>query len=82
MVERRKLGRGLSTLIPTERVAEPATEEKSTKSTEKPAAKATPREELPASALRDVPTTSIEPNPHQPRVHFDEESLSLSLIHI
>jgi ParB family chromosome partitioning protein len=25
--------------------------------------------------LRDVPTGSIEPNPNQPRVHFDEESL-------
>jgi ParB family chromosome partitioning protein len=29
-----------------------------------------------ASALRDVPVTSIRPNPQQPRVHFDEESLS------
>jgi ParB family chromosome partitioning protein len=28
------------------------------------------------SALRDVPITSIRPNPHQPRRHFDEESLS------
>jgi ParB family chromosome partitioning protein len=28
------------------------------------------------SALRDVPTTAIRPNPHQPRRHFDEESLS------
>jgi ParB family chromosome partitioning protein len=28
------------------------------------------------SALRDVPVTSIRPNPHQPRHHFDEESLS------
>jgi ParB family chromosome partitioning protein len=31
---------------------------------------------LPASALRDVPTNSISPNPNQPRVHFDEESLN------
>jgi ParB family chromosome partitioning protein len=29
-----------------------------------------------ASALRDVPVTAIRPNPQQPRVHFDEESLS------
>ncbi|MCU1376070.1 MAG: parB, partial [Actinomycetia bacterium] len=28
------------------------------------------------SALRDVPITSIRPNPHQPRRHFDEETLS------
>jgi ParB family chromosome partitioning protein len=31
--------------------------------------------DLPASALRDVPTGAIEPNPNQPRVHFDEDSL-------
>ena len=77
MAERRKLGRGLSTLIPTERTATP--EETPT---EKPAAKAAGRTapditaELPASALRDVPTSAIEPNPNQPRVHFDEDSLS------
>ena len=66
MAERRKLGKGLSTLIPTERT-ETAT----------PAAPgaATAAAELPASALRDVPTSSIQPNPNQPRVHFDEESL-------
>jgi ParB family chromosome partitioning protein len=68
MVERRKLGKGLSTLIPTERAAEPAAP---------PAPGATaPAADLPASALRDVPTGSIEPNPHQPRVHFEEDSLS------
>ena len=27
------------------------------------------------SALRDVPVSSIRPNPHQPRRHFDEEAL-------
>jgi ParB family chromosome partitioning protein len=77
MAERRKLGRGLSTLIPTERTAAP---EETTP--EKPAAKPAGRtapditSELPASALRDVPTSAIEPNPNQPRVHFDEDSLS------
>jgi len=76
MAERRKLGRGLSTLIPTERTLAP---EETTP--EKPAAKPAGRtapditSELPASALRDVPTSAIEPNPNQPRVHFDEESL-------
>lgn len=78
MVERRKLGRGLSTLIPTERVAEP---EPTSDAPAKGAAKAAPKvsapvADLPASALRDVPTGSIVPNPNQPRVHFDEESLS------
>jgi ParB family chromosome partitioning protein len=68
MVERRKLGKGLSTLIPTER-AEDAVP------TPAGSAPATPAADLPASALRDVPTGSIEPNPHQPRVHFDEDSL-------
>ena len=70
MAERRKLGKGLSTLIPTERAetAAPATPAKS--------GGAAPIEELPASALRDVPTGSIEPNPNQPRIHFDEDSLS------
>lgn len=71
MDERRKLGKGLSTLIPTTRADPPAAP------TQTPADPApAPAQDLPASALRDVPTASIEPNPHQPRVHFDEESLS------
>jgi ParB family chromosome partitioning protein len=68
MAERRKLGKGLSTLIPTERTESPA-------ATPAGAPPAAPVADLPASALRDVPTGSIEPNPNQPRVHFDEESL-------
>lgn len=68
MVERRKLGKGLSTLIPTERSDSP---KPSTGDT----TRSVPVENLPASALRDVPTGSIEPNPNQPRVHFDEDSL-------
>ena len=77
MAERRKLGRGLSTLIPTERTV--AAEETASESpAAKPAGRTAPdvTAELPASALRDVPTSSIEPNPNQPRVHFDEDSLS------
>ena len=68
MAERRKLGKGLSTLIPTERADAPAA-----KDAPAPAASSV---ELPASALRDVPTSSISPNPNQPRVHFDEDSLN------
>lgn len=67
MVERRKLGKGLSTLIPTEKT--PAAAPKAG------AAPAAPVADLPASALRDVPADAITPNPNQPRVHFDEDSL-------
>ena len=74
MAENRKLGRGLSTLIPTQKPAgdkaAPAAEKGKT-----PPAPTAPAQELPESALRDVPVGSITPNPHQPRVHFDEDSL-------
>ena len=78
MAERRKLGRGLSTLIPTERTADPEETTTSETPATKPVGRTAPdvTAELPASALRDVPTSSIEPNPNQPRVHFDEDSLS------
>ncbi len=69
MAERRKLGKGLSTLIPTERTDAPAPKGSPAPSTPSNA-------ELPASALRDVPTNAISPNPNQPRVHFDEDSLN------
>lgn len=71
MVERRKLGKGLSTLIPTEKAAPSGSDPTPAPS----GAPAAPSAELPASALRDVPTDSISPNPNQPRVHFDEDSL-------
>ena len=74
MADNRKLGRGLSTLIPTQKPtgdkAAPAAEKGKT-----PPAPSAPIQELPESALRDVPVGSITPNPHQPRVHFDEDSL-------
>lgn len=70
MAERRKLGRGLSTLIPTG-----APVEKDAPAPKKSAAP-TPAPALPDSALRDVPIDAITANPHQPRVHFDDESLS------
>lgn len=83
MAANRKLGRGLSTLIPTQKPtgetpapAPSAKESGSAPATPAaPAAKA-PVAELPDSALRDVPVDAIQPNPHQPRVHFDEDSLS------
>lgn len=67
MAERRKLGKGLSTLIPTER---------STGDSPARAPASAPVADLPDSALRDVPTSSITPNPNQPRVHFDEDALN------
>ncbi len=91
MAERRKLGRGLSTLIPTgappaetpaSSVTTPSSSQPSSsqlqKTTSKPASspQVSPSDlSLPDSALREVPVGSIEPNPHQPRVHFDDESL-------
>lgn len=77
MADRRKLGRGLSTLIPstTEGASVPAGG-----AIGQPATSVTPvtptSETLPASALRDIPIDALSPNPHQPRVHFDEESLA------
>lgn len=71
MADRRKLGRGLSTLIPTEGMAPHTAESEDEGRT---SGHSVPP--LPASALRDVPTEAIEPNPHQPRVHFDESSLA------
>lgn len=88
MAERRKLGRGLSTLIPTGAPPaqstpppKPETAPTSTDSGLQKTTKSTPQEvspsdsSLPDSALREVPVGAIEPNPHQPRVHFDDESL-------
>jgi len=79
MAENRKLGRGLSTLIPSQKPKEsapaapaPAASTPSTPKTPTPQ----PVAELPDSALRDVSVDAITPNPHQPRVHFDEESLN------
>lgn len=89
MAERRKLGRGLSTLIPTgappaETLPAPAPATKPPSSSQlqettkspPPSRQVSPSDSpLPDSALREVPVGSIEPNPHQPRVHFDEDSL-------
>ena len=77
MAENRRLGRGLSTLIPTQKPKnEPATEPPKKSAEPAPKKQAQPAAELPNSALRDVPVESISKNPHQPRVHFDEDSLS------
>lgn len=33
-------------------------------------------EQVEGTSLREVPVSAIEPNPYQPRVHFDEETLA------
>jgi len=53
VARRSGLGRGLSSLIPSEAAGGAAT-----------------------GALREVAVSAIAPNPHQPRKHFDEESLA------
>jgi ParB family chromosome partitioning protein len=55
------LGKGLSSIIPTaERPTEASADQTSGL----------------GAVLADLAVASISPNPHQPRVHFDEESLS------
>jgi len=41
-----------------------------------PGAELTDADTTQGAVLLDVPVASVSPNPHQPRVHFDEESLS------
>lgn len=41
-----------------------------------PPGEATPGEIRDGAVLADIPIADITPNPHQPRIHFDEESLA------
>jgi ParB family chromosome partitioning protein len=72
MAQRRGLGRGLGTLIPHDTKRPTGTDRLATTEPDTPA----PAPAVPNSALRDVPVGSIEPNPNQPRAHFDEQSLA------
>ncbi|MFM8793686.1 MAG: ParB/RepB/Spo0J family partition protein, partial [Acidimicrobiales bacterium] len=80
MAENRRLGRGLSTLIPTQKPKTDAAPEKREPAPAKrdlePKKQANVETELPNSALRDVAVESIAKNPNQPRVHFDESALA------
>lgn len=68
MVARRSgLGRGLDALIPTNRNTSSTTSSTSTSD-------GTNTES--ATGLKDIPVNAIDPNPNQPRVHFDEASLA------
>ena len=67
MARRSGLGKGLDALIPTNRNTGNTTSGTSTSdgtSTES------------ATGLKDIPVNAIDPNPNQPRVHFDEASLA------
>ena len=68
MVARRSgLGKGLDALIPTNRNTSNTTSSTSTNN-------GTHTES--ATGLKDIPVNAIDPNPNQPRVHFDEASLA------
>lgn len=67
MARRSGLGKGLDALIPTNRNTGNTASGTSTSdgtSTES------------ATGLKDIPVNAIDPNPNQPRVHFDEASLA------
>ena len=67
MARRSGLGKGLDALIPTNRNTGSATNSTSTSNG---------TNEESATGLKDIPVNSIDPNPNQPRVHFDEASLA------
>jgi len=67
VVRRSGLGKGLDALIPTNRNTGSATSGTSTND-------GTNTE--PATGLKDIAVNAIDPNPNQPRVHFDEASLA------
>jgi len=67
VARRSGLGRGLDALIPTNRNTSSATSGTSTSD-------GTNTES--ATGLKDIPVNAIDPNPNQPRVHFDEASLA------
>ena len=78
------LGRGLASLIPPKKIQQGAPADGAGTSPfvispmtqgagEERAPQAAPV--VPVNGLREVPITSIVPNPHQPRLHFDEAKL-------
>ena len=68
MVARRSgLGKGLDALIPTNRNTGTTTSGTSTSDSTNTES---------ATGLKDIPVNAIDPNPNQPRVHFDEASLA------
>ena len=67
MARRSGLGKGLDALIPTNRNTSNTTSSTGTNN-------GTNTES--ATGLKDIPVNAIDPNPNQPRVHFDEASLA------
>ena len=67
MARRSGLGKGLDALIPTNRNTSNTISSTGTNN-------GTNKES--ATGLKDIPVNAIDPNPNQPRVHFDEASLA------
>jgi ParB family chromosome partitioning protein len=67
VVRRSGLGKGLDALIPTNRNTGSATSGTSTSDSTNTES---------ATGLKDIAVNAIDPNPNQPRVHFDEASLA------
>lgn len=65
MSERRALGRGLASLIPTSAPAEDTAGEPDTEA-----------QAVPGARLAEIPVRAIEPNPRQPRQVIDEDALA------
>ena len=67
MARRSGLGKGLDALIPTNRTTGSTTSGTSTSNSTNTES---------ATGLKDIAVNAIDPNPNQPRVHFDEASLA------
>jgi ParB family chromosome partitioning protein len=67
VARRSGLGKGLDALIPTNRNTGSATNGTSTSNSTNTES---------ATGLKDIAVNAIDPNPNQPRVHFDEASLA------
>lgn len=78
MAQKRGLGRGLASLIPTEAPDSETTNKSSKKATTKNVAEPnsnTPTKEIIKEVEKKLKITELEPNPNQPRMHFEEDPL-------
>lgn len=81
MAQKRGLGRGLASLIPTETSDSGTTSKSSKKTTTKKVAEPntyisdTPVNEVVKEVEKTLKITELEPNPNQPRKHFEEDPL-------
>lgn len=81
MAQKRGLGRGLASLIPTETPDSETTSKSSKKTTAKNVAEPNnyisdaPTKEIIKEVEKKLKITELEPNPNQPRMHFEEDPL-------